>query len=96
MKLEHAKPLVDSYLKSCAPDAETLGKSFGLEVIAVLPLSPDVRLNAKNQGQTLFALAPREPLTQGLKTLGERLAKRSAGNEQPSQNWLDRLLRAGK
>ena len=96
MKLEHAKLLVDSYLKSCAPDAETLGKSFGLEVIAVLPLSPDVRLNAKNQGQTLFALAPREPLTQGLKTLGERLAKRSAGNEQPSNKWLDRLLRAGK
>ncbi|ROM49694.1 pilus assembly protein [Pseudomonas poae] len=96
MKLEHAKLLVDGYIKSCAPDSETLGKSFGLEVIAVLPLSPDVRLNAKNQGQTLFALAPREPLTQGLKSLGERLAKRSANLEKPSHNWLDRLLRAGK
>jgi pilus assembly protein CpaE len=96
MKLEHARLLVDGYIKSCAPDSETLGKSFGLEVIAVLPLSPDVRLNAKNQGQTLFALAPREPLTQGLKSLGERLAKRSANLEKPSHNWLDRLLRAGK
>ena len=57
MKLEHAKLLVDRYIKGCAPDAEALGKSYGLEVIAVLPLSPEVRLNAKNQGQTLFALA---------------------------------------
>ncbi|TFF02269.1 pilus assembly protein [Pseudomonas sp. BCA14] len=96
MKLEHTRLLVDGYIKSCAPDSETLSKSFGLEVIAVLPLSPDVRLNAKNQGQTLFALAPREPLTQGLKSLGERLAKRSANLEKPSHNWLDRLLRAGK
>ena len=96
MKLEHAKLLVDRYIKSCAPDSEALGKSFGLEVIAVLPLSPEVRLNAKNQGQTLFALAPREPLTLGLKTLGERLAKRSEGMKKQSHNWLDRLLGTGK
>ncbi|MFT0475122.1 AAA family ATPase [Pseudomonas antarctica] len=96
MKLEHAKLLVDRYIKSCAPDSEALGKSFGMEVIAVLPLSPEVRLNAKNQGQTLFALAPREPLTQGMKTLGERLAKRSQGMKKPSHNWFERLLGTGK
>ncbi|WP_448653119.1 AAA family ATPase [Pseudomonas fluorescens] len=96
MKLEHAKLLVDRYVKSCAPDSEALSKSFGLEVIAVLPLSPEVRLNAKNQGQTLFALAPREPLTQGLKTLGDRLAKRSEGMKKPSHSWFERLLGTGK
>lgn len=96
MKLEHAKLLVDSYIKGCAPDAEALGKSFGLEVIAVLPFSPEVRLNAKNQGQTLFALAPRESLTHALKTLGERLAKRSEGMKKTSNTWLERLLGAGK
>ena len=96
MKLEHAKLLVDRYIKGCAPDAEALGKSYGLEVIAVLPLSPEVRLNAKNQGQTLFALAPRETLTHNLKALGERLAKRSEGMKQPSHTWFERLLRAGK
>ncbi|WLH74487.1 pilus assembly protein [Pseudomonas fluorescens] len=96
MKLEHAKLLVDRYIKGCAPDAEALGKSFGLEVIAVLPFSPEVRLNAKNQGQTLFALAPRESLTHALKTLGERLAKRSEGMKKPSNTWLERLLGAGK
>lgn len=96
MKLEHAKLLVDRYIKSCAPDSDALEKSFGLEVIAVLPLSPEVRLNAKNQGQTLFALAPRETLTHGLKTLGERLAKRSEGLKEPSHTWLERLLGTGK
>jgi pilus assembly protein CpaE len=55
-----------------------------------------VRLNAKNQGQTLFALAPRESLTHALKTLGERLAKRSEGMKKPSNTWLERLLGAGK
>lgn len=62
----------------------------------MLPLSPEVRLNAKNQGQTLFTLAPRENLTQGLKALGERLAKRSESLEKPSTRWFERLLRAGK
>ncbi|QJI32571.1 pilus assembly protein [Pseudomonas sp. ADAK18] len=96
MKLDHGRLLIDRYLKGAAPDSEALEKSYGLEIIAVLPLSPEVRLNAKNQGQTLFTLAPRENLTQGLKALGERLAKRSESLEKPSTRWFERLLRAGK
>ncbi|MFC6300849.1 pilus assembly protein [Pseudomonas sp. CCM 7893] len=96
MKLDHGRLLIDRYLKGAAPDSEALEKSYGLEIIAVLPLSPEVRLNAKNQGQTLFTLAPRESLTQGLKALGERLAKRSESLEKPSSRWFERLLRAGK
>ncbi|RLU06055.1 pilus assembly protein, partial [Pseudomonas prosekii] len=91
MKLDHARLLVDRYLSHIAPDAETLGKTFNLDVIAVLPCSPEVRLNAKNQGVTLFELAPREKLTQSLRTLGERLAKRSEGLAKPKAGWLDRL-----
>ena len=91
MKLEHAKLLVDRYLRNVAPDADTLGKTYGLEIIATLAYSPEVRLNAKNQGLTLFELAPRENLTQHLRTLGTRLAKRSAGQEKPKVNWLNRL-----
>jgi len=91
MKLDHARLLVDRYLRGVSPDSETLGKTFGLEVIAVLPYNPDVRLNAKNQGQTLFELSPREALTQGLKTLGERLAKRSQGLTKTSEGWFNRL-----
>ena len=91
MKLDHGRLLIDRYIKGAAPEAEALGKTFGLEVIAVLPLAAELRLNAKNQGQSLFTLAPREPLTQGLRVLGERLAKRSEGLEKPSANWLTRL-----
>ncbi|WP_327439574.1 pilus assembly protein [Pseudomonas donghuensis] len=91
MKLEHASLLVDRYLRGVAPDSEALGKRYGLPVLRVLPYSPEVRLNAKNQGLTLFELAPREQLTQHLKALGERLARRSESNPQVSANWLNRL-----
>ncbi|MDI3272444.1 AAA family ATPase [Pseudomonas sp. MDT1-16] len=91
IKLDHAKLLVDRYLRNVSPDSETLGKSFGMEVIATLVYSPEVRLNAKNQGVTLFELAPREGLTQSLRALGERLAKRSESLAKPKSGWLNRL-----
>ncbi|WP_347903825.1 pilus assembly protein [Pseudomonas purpurea] len=91
MTLEHARLLVDRYLRNVAPDSQTLGKSFGLEVIAVLAYSPELRLNAKNQGVSLFELAPREALSQSLRALGERLAKRSEGLVKPRSGWLNRL-----
>ncbi|AKA26842.1 AAA family ATPase [Pseudomonas chlororaphis] len=92
MKLEHAHLLVDHYLRGVTPDADTLGKTFGLEVIATLVNSPEVRMNAKNQGVTLFEMAPREQLTQGLKTLGERLAKRTEKDRAGHRlGWLERL-----
>ncbi|QJP93656.1 MULTISPECIES: pilus assembly protein [Pseudomonas] len=91
MKLDHGRLLVDRYLSNVAPDADTLGKTFNLEVIAVLALSPELRMNAKNQGVSLFELAPREKLTQSLRALGERLAKRSEGLTKPRITWFDRL-----
>ena len=91
MKLDHARLLVDRYLRNVAPDSDTLGKTFGLEVIAALAHSPEVRLNAKNQGVTLFEMAPRENLTQSLRVLGERLAKRSEGLAKPKSNWFNRM-----
>ncbi|MDR6916958.1 pilus assembly protein CpaE [Pseudomonas sp. 3296] len=91
MKLDHARLLIDRYLRNVAPDADTLGKSFGMEVFAILAFSPEVRLNAKNQGVSLFELAPREGLTQSLRTLGESLAKRSEGLSKPKTGWLNRL-----
>ncbi|MEO6676259.1 MAG: pilus assembly protein [Pseudomonas sp.] len=91
MKLDHGRLLIDRYLSHVAPDSDTLGKTFNLEVIAVLAYNPEVRLNAKNQGVTLFELAPREKLTQSLHALGERLAKRSEGLAKPKSGWFDRL-----
>ncbi|MFJ2712695.1 CpaE family protein [Pseudomonas sp. NPDC087346] len=91
MKLDHARLLIDRYLSNVAPNSETLGKTFNLEVIAVLAANAEVRLNAQNQGVSLFELAPREKLTQSLRALGERLAKRSEGLAKPKVTWFDRL-----
>lgn len=91
MNLEHARMLVDRYLRGVAPDADALAKTFGLEVLATLPPADELRMNAKNQVTTLFELGPREALTQGLKTLGERLAQRSQGLARPSAHWLSRF-----
>lgn len=91
IKLEHASLLVDRYLRQVAPDADALAKRYGLPLLKVLPYSPDVRLNAKNQGLSLFELAPREGLTQALRTLGERLARRSENLTPPALTWLRRL-----
>lgn len=92
MKLEHAKLLVDRYMRNVAPDSTTLGNTFGLPVLAVLPFSPELRMNVKNQGISLFELAPREALSQAVKTLGDRLAKRSENIKPVGRNWLGRLL----
>lgn len=91
MNLEHARMLVDRYLRGVAPDADALAKTFGLEVLATLPPADELRMNGKNQATTLFELGPREALTQGLKTLGERLAQRSQGLARPSAHWLSRF-----
>ncbi|MGV2834308.1 pilus assembly protein [Pseudomonas shirazensis] len=91
IKLEHASLLVDCYLRNLAPDADALAKRYGLPLLKALPYSPELRLNAKNQGLSLFELAPREALTQALHSLGERLAHRSESLERPSLTWLRRL-----
>ncbi|MGE8408421.1 MAG: pilus assembly protein [Pseudomonas sp.] len=91
MNLEHAKLLIDRYLRGVVPDAEALGKRFALPVLMELPASAEVRLNSRNQGLSLFDVAPRDSLTQALKTLGERLARRSENLKPKADNWLSRL-----
>ena len=91
MKLQHAGLLIDRYLKSVAPNSETLEKTFDMSARAVLPFSPELRLNAKNQGVPLFELSPRESLCSGLRNLGENLARHSVGSEKPSESWFSRL-----
>jgi pilus assembly protein CpaE len=94
LKLQHAGLLVDKYLRQVTPNAEALEKTFGLPALAVLPLSPELRLNAKNQGLSLFELSPRESLSTGLRNLGERLARQSEDDGKPRVGWLNRLLRS--
>jgi pilus assembly protein CpaE len=91
LKLQHAGLLVDKYLRQVTPNSETLEKTFGLPAMAVLPLSPELRLNAKNQGLSLFELSARESLSAGLRNLGERLATQSEDPGKSGGGWLTRL-----
>lgn len=100
LKMPHASLLIDRYVSGVAPNADALARTFGLPVAAVLPLSPAVRLNARNQGLSLFHLAPREVLSQRLGKLGRDLAKRpgrkpGAGESATSMlgTWLARFRR---
>lgn len=76
LKLHNASLLVDRYMPSVAPDSETLGKTFALPVIEVLPSSPEVRMSARNLGRSLFDVAPRERISKALRQLGCLLAER--------------------
>ncbi|MFJ3483656.1 CpaE family protein [Pseudomonas sp. NPDC090202] len=91
LKLQNAGLLVDKYLRQVTPHSEVLEKTFGLSAWAVLPLSPELRLNAKNQGVSLFELSPRESLSAGLRHLGERLASHSEDPAKARDNWFSRL-----
>lgn len=94
MKLQHAVLLIDRYLRAVAPNSETVGKTFGLPVASVLPMNPELRLNAKNQGVTLFELASRDALSAGLRQLGEYLISHSGATEKRTERWFSRLLRS--
>ncbi|RJG13322.1 hypothetical protein D3879_08680 [Pseudomonas cavernicola] len=89
VKLGHASLLIDRYLRGVVPDDQALSKSFALPVIEVLPFSVEVRMNAKNQGRSLFEVAPRERLSQRLKLLGEQLAEIDKP-APPPRGWLRR------
>ncbi|MFC5696979.1 pilus assembly protein [Pseudomonas sp. GCM10022186] len=91
LKLEHARLLVDRHLRGVAPDVEVLARSFSLPVAETLPHSPELRLNSKNQGRSLFELGPRERLCQRLRRLGEQLAGVEQSGIRPWQRlWSGR------
>lgn len=85
VKVNHARLLVDRYIDNVAPDAVTLARTFGLDIAAALPLSPAARLESKNQGESLFDLAPRDALSKALSRLS-----RTSG--QPKTVRLQGLL----
>ncbi|MFI8480636.1 pilus assembly protein [Pseudomonas sp. NPDC078700] len=76
VKLHNASLLIDRYMPSVAPDSETLGKTYSLPVLQVLPSSPEVRMSARNLGRSLFEVAPRERISKALRQLGCLLAER--------------------
>ena len=74
VRLEHARLLIDRYMRDVAPDDKTLCKTFEMESAAVLPGAAELRMNAKNLGRSMFVLGPRERLCQRLRSLGLSLS----------------------
>jgi len=89
--LESAKLLVDRYISTVAPDAVTLARTLELPLAASLPGSPALRLRARNQGQALSQLAPRDALTRSLQRLVGR-RKATASWREGALGWLSSLL----
>ena len=79
--------LIERYWPSVPPDSAALGKMFGLELFGVLPASPEARLRAKNIGQSLFDLSPRDPLTVKLRDLADNLGA-NVGERPRRFAWL--------
>lgn len=73
--LNNCQLLVDRYWRAVTPDAKALAKSYDLPLLESLPANNELRLNAKNQGRSLYDIAPRDRLTQGLKKIATLLAK---------------------
>lgn len=71
--LNNCKLLVDRYLKSVTPDAKSLARSYDLPLLETLVPNVELRLNAKNQGRSLFEIAPRDKLSQSLKKVAAQL-----------------------
>ena len=73
VKLDHARLLVDRYHEKLAPDAATLARSLELPLAATFPLSSALRLDSRNQGRSLFDLAPRDALSKAFFKLSQAM-----------------------
>ncbi|HKM36203.1 MAG TPA: pilus assembly protein [Thiopseudomonas sp.] len=69
IKLEKAQLILDRYSTQVAPDSRTLSKTFAMPLRGTLPHNPELRLQSINQGQSVFMLLPRDPLSKGLLSL---------------------------
>jgi len=85
--------VVDRYLPSIPPNADTIAKGFGVPLLATLPSSGMARLTMMNSGESMFRGAPRDPYTQALRKVARGMfAEHHA--EAPKSNgsaWLNSL-----
>lgn len=86
--------VVDRYLPSVPPDAETIAKGFGIPLLSTLPSSGMARLTMMNSGESMFASAPRDPYTVAIRKIAIGLADDPRAPLKPIEsgsNWLNQL-----
>jgi pilus assembly protein CpaE len=86
--------VVDRYLPSVPPDADTIAKGFGIPMLSTLPSSGMARLTMMNSGESMFTSAPRDPYTLAIRKIAQGLnlgpSTPIAPVNSPS-SWLESL-----
>lgn len=93
LHLRTTQLLIDNYRARQAPQARDLAEMFSLPLAAALPPGTEKRLGCRNQGISLFKLAPRDELSRKLKSLAVRLAPMSPARQE-KKGLLKRLITA--
>jgi pilus assembly protein CpaE len=86
--------VVDRYLPSVPPNADTIAKGFGVPLLSTLPSSGMARLTMMNSGESLFKSAPRDPYTTTVRKLAAGLHRESQAGERETRRepgWFDTL-----
>jgi len=86
--------VVDRYLPSVPPDAETIAKGFGIPLLSTLPSSGMARLTMMNSGESLFTSAPRDPYTVAIRKIAIGLGDDPRAPLKPIEagsGWLNQL-----
>lgn len=87
--------VVDRYLPSVPPDAETIAKGFGIPLLSTLPSSGMARLTMMNSGESLFTSAPRDPYTLAVRKIAHGLQRDAGMPAKPitvdSGGWFNQL-----
>lgn len=77
--LDTIQLVVDRYLPSIPPNADTIAKGFGIPLLASLPSSGMARLTMMNSGESLFQAAPRDPYTQAIRKIAHQVHREVVG-----------------
>jgi pilus assembly protein CpaE len=91
----HVSLVVDRYLPSVPPNADTIAKGFGAPLLSTLPSSGMARLTMMNSGESLFQSAPRDPYTVTVRKLAEALARELSGQPREGNDmghWFSSML----
>lgn len=86
--------VVDRYLPSVPPDADTIAKGFGIPLLSTLPSSGMARLTMMNSGESLFTSAPRDPYTVAIRKIAIGLGDDPRTPLKPidaGSGWLNQL-----
>ena len=92
LKMQNVGLVVDRYLPSLLPDAESIAQSFGVRLFGVLPPSGMARLATMNSGISMFEQSPKDPYLQNVIKLAADLVGGQAGRQEANAGLLQRVM----